>query len=140
MRPRSAPLAIVVVVAVGLAAVLGACAAPTGSAIGGSGEGVLAVTNTSAATVYVRFGEADGSTITYRADPDTVGRAVAADPATTPASLMVLSAECRVLSQQTDPALGQLLIEGRGSLSSTAADDPEVMTRPLLPTDDAACP
>ena len=136
MRIGSRPPGLTTARSLGVALIVAACGGATGTPV--AGDGVLAVTNTSDSVVYVQFGGADGSTITYRVDPGAVGRAEAADPAAAPLKLRVVTASCQVLTQQSDPVLGRLVIEGRGTLS-TAEDDPEVMIRPLLPTDDA-CP
>ena len=136
MRIGSRPRAVTAAIGLGVAMIVAACGGATVSPV--PGDGVLAVTNASDEPVYVQFGGDDGSTITYRVDPGAVGRAEAADPAAAPRKMRVLTVSCQVLTQQSDPVLGRLVIEGRGTVS-TAEDDPEVMTRPLLPTDDA-CP
>ena len=49
--------------------------------------------------------------------------------------MAIFDARCELISSQPDPALGQLEITGPSSFISSAADDPEVAGKPLLPTD-----
>jgi hypothetical protein len=123
---RRADLA--VAMAVGLVAALGlGCTVPAGG-------GVLSVTNRSDETLYLRFDTAPDQVVIYRVDPGAIGRAEATDPARRPDTMTIYSADCVVISEQSDPALGQMTIE-TGSTVFTAAPDPAVASKPLLPVD-----
>jgi hypothetical protein len=120
-----APIAVLALVAL---LVLGCTGEPAGS-------GVLSVTNRSTETVYIRFQTAPDQSVTYRVDPGAVGRAENVDPARRPDTMTIYSADCDQISEQSDPALGQMAIE-TSSTVFTAAQDPAVGSKPLLPIDD----
>ena len=108
------------------AAALG-CTAPSGS-------GVLSVTNHSDETIFIRFDADPGQVVIYRVDPGAVGRVQAVDPGRRPDKMTTYAADCSMTSEQSDPALGQMLIE-TSSTVFTAAQDPDVGSKPLLPVD-----
>ena len=112
------------------AAAVAACTTPSGS-------GVLSVSNESDERVYVRIDADPDQVAIYRVDPGAVGRAEAVDPGRRPTKLTIYSADCTLISEQSDPALGQLQIE-TSSMVFTAAQDPDVASKPLLPLD-ATC-
>jgi hypothetical protein len=103
----------------------------------GPGSGVLAVDNVSTDTMYVRLDGASDLGVTYRIDPGARGRIQALDPNTRPARLVIYAGDCTEVSQEPDPALGQLQVTGSSSYVSSAAVLPDVMDRPLLPVDEA---
>lgn len=121
------------------ALVLTSVAAVAVIACGGAatGGGLLSVTNRSDATLFIRFEDEAGQGVTYRVDPGAVGVAQAVDPGEAPALMVLFDEGCEMISSQSDPALGQLEITGPTSFISTAADDPEVATKPVLPVDES---
>lgn len=122
---RRSLVRIAILAAAGLAAV--GCTAPSGS-------GVLSVSNQSDATIYIRFDAEPDQVVVYRVDPGAVGRAQAVDPGRRPDTMTIYSADCEMISEQSDPALGQMLVEGSSTVF-TAAPDPDVASKPLLPID-----
>jgi hypothetical protein len=110
------------------ATAIAACTTPSGS-------GVLSVSNESDERVYVRIDADPGQVAIYRVDPGAVGRAEAVGAGGRPTTLTIYSADCTLISEQSDPALGQLQIE-TSSMVFTAAPDPDVASKPLLPRDD----
>jgi hypothetical protein len=110
-----------------IAAVTLGCTAPSGS-------GVLSVSNQSDATIFIRFDAEPDQVVIYRVDPGAVGRVQAVDPGRRPDKMTTYSADCTFMSEESDPALGQMLIEN-GSTVFTAAPDPDVASKPLLPID-----
>lgn len=103
----------------------------------GPGAGVLAVDNESTDTIYIRLDGASDLGVIYRIDPGARGRIQAFDPNARPARLVIYAEDCSEISQEPDPALGQLQVTGASSYVSSAAVLPDVMDRPLLPVDDA---
>ena len=110
-----------------LAVVALACTSPSGS-------GVLSVVNRSDETVYLRFDQEPGLVVVYRVDPGAIGRVQAVDPGRRPDRMTTYAADCTATSEESDPALGQMVIEN-GSTVFTAAADPDVAAKPLLPVD-----
>jgi hypothetical protein len=129
MRARPWYLLAIAVLLAGSAAA--GCSAPTGS-------GTLSVTNGSQDTFYIRLETAPDQVRTYRIEPGAAGRVEGVDPARRPDTMTVYAADCTEMMRESEPALGQLHIEA-GSLVSTAAVDPDLASRPLLPLDEA-CP
>ena len=112
---------------VAIAVLAVACTAPSGS-------GVLSVTNRSDETLFIRFDAQPDQVVIYRVDPGAVGKVQAVDPGRRPDTMTIYAADCSMISEQSDPALGQMLVE-TGSTVFTAAPDPDVATKPLLPID-----
>jgi hypothetical protein len=106
----------------------------------GPGSGILAVDNVSTDTIYIRLDGASDDGVTYRVSPGARGRVQALDPNARPARLIIYDGDCNELSQEPDPALGQLEVTGASSYVSSAAQLPDVMDRPLLPVDEACRP
>jgi hypothetical protein len=122
----SVPASLSLVAAVAALATLG-CTTPSGS-------GVLSVANHSDATLYIRFDAEPDQVVIYRVDPGAVGRVQAVDPGRRPDKMTTYSADCVVTSEESDPALGQMVID-QSSTVFTAAPDPDIATKPLLPID-----
>ena len=118
----------VIAILAGVAGLVGlGCTTPSGS-------GVLSVSNQSDETIYIRFDAEPDQVVIYRVDPGAVGRAQAVDPGRRPDTMTIYSADCDFLSEESDPALGQMMVE-RSSTVFTAAPDPDVANKPLLPID-----
>ena len=126
--------ATLVIAAACLAMIAMAACLPSSS--DGPGAGVMAVDNVSTGTIYIRLDGASDNGVIYRIDPGARGRIQAIDPNTRPVRLVIYASDCSELSQEPDPALGQLQVTGESSYVSSAAQLPDVMDRPLLTVDD----
>jgi hypothetical protein len=113
---------------VGLLAAVGACTPPPSTE--------LAVRNDSDETFYVRLeGAGSRKPLTYRVDAGVGGLAVA--PGDVPATrLIVYSAGCDVLTEESDPQLGSMDVDRAGNLSFNVGMSRGESFWPELPTDD----
>ena len=132
-RPSTHVLRVLAATCLAMAA-LGACIPASSD---GPGAGVMAVDNVSTDTIYIRLDGASDLGVIYRIDPGARGRVQALVPDARPARLVIYAEDCSEISQEPDPALGQLQVTGASSYVSSAAQLPDVMDRPLMPVDDA---
>jgi hypothetical protein len=127
MNPRSPVRAIVVA---GLLIVLAACTPPPSTS--------LAVRNDSGETFYVRLeGPSGQAPVMFRVDPGAHGQAVAPGDEQPATRLVVYSGTCDALTEESNPQLGSLDIDGAGSMSFNVGMTRTEFRWPVLPTEDA---
>ena len=110
-------------------ATVAACTPPPSSA--------LAVRNDSNETFYVRLeGAGSGGPLTYRVDPGGQGQAIAPGDDQPATRLVVYSAACETLAEESDPQLGSMDVNGAGSMSFNVGMSKSEFRWSALPIDD----